>query len=109
MAILERYLADHDMTIEELNEIVENYLKTRKPTYPTLLKYLLKKSCGAWIRFHFKVDREEYYCVSAEDFIITYGTISKPILEEYVVIGEKCYGYSQDQGSVYDLTIKKIE
>ena len=105
---LTTYLEERDMTMEELTEIVAKYLAQREDNRLTLYKYLKKKSCAAWIRFDFKINGQEYHCISVEDFIKTYGTISENLLHQYIVVKEQTSGFSQSQGSVYWLTLERL-
>ena len=71
-----------------------------------LYDYLKENSNGAWISFSFDLgdgyDWQENYCHGIEDFR------DPERLKQYEVIGESASGFSQSQGTHYDLEVRKI-
>ena len=71
-----------------------------------LYDYLKENSNGAWISFSFDLgdgaDPWENYCHGIGDFR------DPELLKQYEVTGESASGFSQSQGTHYDLEIRKI-
>ena len=86
---------------DDYDEDDEGYDPVNPPI--NLYDYLTENSNGAWISFSFNLDGTRRFCYGTNYFK------NPEILKQYEVIGECGSGFSQSQGTHYELEVRKID
>ena len=89
------------MPLEDMDTIAIDH------SHGTLRGFINHYSCGAYIRFKFTIDGQDYRCISCEDFLLDYGRLKGYLLDDYIVIDYEEKNYGPDQGSTYTLKLHK--
>lgn len=97
--------------IRRCNEFIDKNIEIKiKERRMTIREFINKNSCAAWITFCFHTDDgKPYSCISVADFVRTYGSASKHILDDYLVLGQDNTEPSQSQGMTYFLYLTKAK
>lgn len=88
------------MPMTEMDNIITDH------THGTLRGFINHYSYGAYIRFEFTIDGQNYRCISCEDFLLDYGRLKGYLLDDYIVIDYEEKYYGSDQGSTYTLKLQ---
>ena len=89
------------MPLEDMDGITVDH------THGTLRGFIDHYSYGAYIRFKFTIDGQDYSCISCEDFLLDYGRLKRHLLDDYIVVDYKDKSYGPSEGSAYTLTLHK--
>ena len=89
------------MPIEEMDHI------NTDNTHGTLRGFINHYSYGAYIRFRFTINGEDYRCISCEDFLVDYGRLKGYLLDDYIVVDYEDKSYGPGEGSMYTLKLQQ--
>lgn len=89
------------MPITEMDNIITDH------TRGILRGFINHYSDGAYIRFKFTIDGQNYRCISCEDFLLDYGRLKGHLLDDYIVVDYEEKNYGPDQGYTYTLKLQQ--
>ena len=91
------------MPITEMDNIITDH------THGLLRGFINHYSSGAYIRFEFTIDGQNYRCVSVEDFLLDYGRLKGHLLDDYLVTSFSNKELGPCEGSINVLKLEKKE